>query len=226
MQILEIPLYIREVNISKARRIKYYEYGKKLPKAKKYQDITKYKYIAYPIFNNRKFLTDLTTNERVIANPKAAGTPKNVIINGQKIYNQEVGKHERAKILATIKESFKPYVEQLQPITKFPITITCELHDTIRESSSQNLWDVDNRSYPYVKAFQDCLTGNRGKNKKIIPDDNILFITQPPIPKFIPVKTSQERKLVFIIKEETDKRILNNKDYQIEIQNIYDKTIF
>jgi hypothetical protein len=226
MQTIEIPQYIREVNISKARRIRYYEYGKKPPKAKKYLDRTKYDYRLYPMLHNKKFLTNLETGERVVANPKSAGTPKNVTINGQKIYNQEIGKHQRGKLLSAIKENLKPYVEQLQPITKFPICIFCEIHDTIRESSSHNLWDCDNRSYPYIKAFQDCLTGDRGKSKQLIPDDNILFITQPPVPKFIPVSSSEERKLVFIITEEKDPRILKNKEYQNELKYIYDRKDF
>lgn len=226
MQIIEIPNYIREVNLSKARRIKYYELGKKPPKAKKYLDTTKYKYQKIAELGNKIYLIDLETMQRVVANPKAAGTPRNITINGQKIYNGEVGKHIRNKILSEIKDSFKPYINQLQTITKFPISITVEIHDTIRDSISHNLWDIDNRSYPYIKAFQDCLTGNRGRNKKIIPDDNVLYITQPPAPKFIPVKYSSERKLVFIITEETDKRIIKNVEYLQEQSDLYDKTDF
>ena len=220
MQKIEIPNYIRHIELSKKRQAKYYEKGKVIPKAKKYFDRALYDYKPYPGFGTRLFLTDLSTNERIVANPRAVGTPRILTINGQKIYNGEVNKQVRNKVLLEIKESFKPYIEQLTPIVKFPIKITCEFHDVIRDSGSGSLWDLDNRSWPYIKAFQDCLTGDRKKNKKILGDDNILYITQPPVPKFIPVDREEDRKLVFIIQEETDKRILNHKGYRAELQLI------
>jgi hypothetical protein len=112
-----------------------------------------------------------------------------------------------------IKNSFEPHINKLLEITKFPIKITLEIHDVIKEGESGQLWDIDNRSMPYIKAFQDCLTGNRGNCKQIIPDDNILFVSSSPAPKFIPVSDTQDRKLVFIIEEETDERITKNPHY-------------
>lgn len=212
-QILTIPKYIREVKLSNARTKKYYELGKTAPKAKKYHDKSKYDYQLIKGMKTRKFLIDLSTGERVIANPKAAGTPRVMTINGQQIYNGAVGKHTRNKLMMDIKAFFKEYVETLDPITDYPIKLTCELHDTIHAEGGTSLWDLDNRAMPYIKAFQDCLTGDRGKCKKIILDDNILFVTQPPIPKFIPVENTEDRKLVFIIEKETDKRITENKIY-------------
>ena len=225
MQIIEIPNYIRQVELSKARQVKYYELGKKLPKAKKYEDKTKYDFQEIPGFGIRKFLIDLHTKQRVIANPKAAGTARHVVINGQKIYNGEVDKHVRNKVLSEIKKSFIPYINQLDIILKFPIRIRCEIHDVIRENNGGSLWDLDNRSWPYIKAFQDCLTGNRNKDlllqcKKVIPDDNILYITQAPLPLFIPVNTEEERKLVFIIEEEVDPRILTHALFCEELKKL------
>jgi hypothetical protein len=225
MQIVEIPQYIRKVELSKARQVKYYELGKKMPKAKKYTDTKKYEYQQIPGFGLRKFLIDLQTKQRVIANPLAAGTARNVVINGQKIYNGEINQHTRNKVLSTIKASFIPYINKLEQITKFPITIRCEIHDVIRESSGNSLWDIDNRSYPYIKAFQDCLTGNKGRDcilkcKQVIPDDNILYITQAPVPKFIPVDKEEDRKLIFYIEEEIDERILNHVGFMEELQKL------
>ena len=106
-------------------------------------------------------------------------------------------------------------------VDEFPIRIDMEIHDIIRDENSNSLWDMDNRAWPYIKAFQDCLTGNKdkngnNKNKIIIPDDNILYITQPPIPLYIPVDDTYDRKIVFRLVEETDERILKHKAYQQE----------
>lgn len=219
---IEIPEYLRKVELSRSRNQKYYVAGKNTPKAKKYLDKEKY---DWKKIGDKTFLVDLETNEKVIANPKAAGTPRNLVINGQKIYNGEASKHIRNKVLSAIKESFSTYINKLSEIKEFPLTLELEIHDVIRENGSYSLWDIDNRSYPYIKAFQDCLTGNKDKtgkkrNKQIIPDDNILFITQPPVPKFIPVDDEKDRKLVFIIKKETDKRILNHKGYKQELKQL------
>ena len=224
-QTVEMPRYIRKVKLSEARLRKYFELGKKLPIAKKYADRTKY---AYQQWDNKKsYLVDLETKERVVANPRAAGTPRYITINGQKIYNGEASKHIRNKILSSIKKEMAPYIDKMDVVTEFPLIIEMELHDTIREESSKSLWDLDNRSWPYIKAFQDCLTGNKDKhgkrrNRQIIPDDNILFITTPPVPKFIPVDSEDERKLVFRILKETDKRILDHIDHKLQLKEEYD----
>ena len=220
---VEIPEYIRQVKLSDARMKKYYEKGKKAPKAQKYNDSTKYAWKRWS--NGKAYLTELANGERVIANPRAAGTPRLITINGQKIYNGEASKHIRNKILSAIKEQMAPYVNKLDPIglEHFPLKLELELHDIIREPSSHSLWDVDNRSWPYIKAFQDCLTGNRDKNgkkrnKQVIPDDNVLWITQPPVPKFVPVDKEEDRKLVFTIVKDTDKRIINHKGFQEQLK--------
>lgn len=209
---IEIPEYIRQVKLSQSRKAKYLEVGKKL--AKKYQDKNKYDFRPY---GPKLYLFNLETGERVIANPKAAGTPRIITINGQKIYNGEIHSHVRNKILSEIKTSFVPYIEKLDPIhaSMLPLACILEIHDVV----STPLWDVDNRSYPYVKAFQDVLTGNKDKNgiprnKVILEDDNVLFITQSPAPRFIPVEKESERKLVFILSKETDPRVINNKNYK------------
>ena len=216
---LEVPQYIRRVRIAQARRAEYYELGKKKIKAKKYLDQTKYGFRPFKVTRGGKltqvyFLTDLATGERVIKNPKSAGTPKDKLINGQDIYNQTIVQETRNKMLQEIKAFFTPFVNKLEPIdmTDLPVRIEVELHDTILEETSKKLWDVDNRFYMYGKAFQDVLTGNmlkgRARSKIILPDDNCLMISKPPSPLFIPVETPEERKLVFRIYKEDDPRIL------------------
>jgi hypothetical protein len=187
LQTIEIPLYIRKVKLSNSRKKKYYKKGGPAPKAKKYASLP-YQWVN---MLGGTFLCD-GEGERVIANPRAEGTARYMAINGQKIYNGECSPHVRNKVLSTIKESFQPYVNQMNDIIEYPISIVLEMHDTIREGGSGSLWDADNRAWPYVKAFQDCLTGNKDKTgkprcKQVIPDDNILFIPGPPATKFIHV---------------------------------------
>jgi hypothetical protein len=213
MQTVTIPNYIRKVKLSDARQKKYYEFGKKHPKAKGLQNKLKYNWEKWPGFGERKFLVDLSTKERVVVNSRSAGTPKYTVINGQKIYNGEINKFSRNKVMNGIKESFMPYINRMKKID-VPIRIEMEIHDVILEPNSSSLWDLDNRAGPYIKAFQDCLTGNNGKCKAVIEDDNILYITRCPAPVFIPVENADDRKLVFIIKEETDKRIVESKSFK------------
>lgn len=212
MQTFIMPEYIRRVKLSESRRTKYYELGKKIPKSAKYRDNSKYKYQEIKGYAKRRFLVDIATGERVIANPRAAGTPNWVVINGQKIYNGEVAGPIRNKMMKEIKAFMAPFIAKLDPIKDFPIRINMEIHDVIKEDG-YSLWDVDNRAWPYIKAFQDCLTGDRGNCKMVITDDNCMYITQPPVPLFIPVSDSKDRKLVFTITKETDKRVLTQKDY-------------
>jgi hypothetical protein len=218
---LEIPQYIRRVRLANARRAEYYELGKKKIKAKKFLDQSKYEFKPHKVVRNGAltnvyFLTDLATGARVIKNPVSAGTPKDKLINGQDIYNQTIVQESRNRMLQAIKASFAPFVNTLEPIDRddLPVRIEVELHDTILESSSKQLWDVDNRFYMYGKAFQDVLTGNKlkgvARSKIILPDDNCLVISKPPSPLFIPVQTPEERKLIFRIYKEDDPRILNS----------------
>lgn len=222
--IVEIPKYIREVKFSNSRMAKYYILGKSPhPTAKKYQDRDKYEWVK---IDKKTYLVEKATGQKVLANPKSCGTANIESINGQKIYNGATGQHYRNKIMGEIKTSFRPYIDALDPITdpnSFPLKIELEIHDTIRTGTGKSLWDADNRTWPYIKAFQDCLTGNKGKdgklrNKQIIPDDNILFVTQPPSVKFIPVEKEEDRKLVFKIQKETDERIIGNSNFMEELK--------
>lgn len=219
MQVVVIPKYIRRVKLSESRRTKYYELGKKIPKSAKYRDMSKYEYREIKGYKKRRFLVDKATGERVIANPRAAGTPNYVVINGQKIYNGEVAGPIRNKMMKEIKAFMAPFIAELDPITDFPIRINMEIHDVIKEDG-YSFWDVDNRAWPYIKAFQDCLTGDRGNYRKIIEDDHMMYITQPPIPLFVPVSNSEDRKLVFTITKEEDKRILTQEDFYKTLQEL------
>lgn len=213
---IEIPEYLRTVTLSQKRNPIYYDLGSKV-RAKKYLDNKRFQYRPHQVNSRMKLLlTDLKTGEAVVANPVSQGTPSVYTINGQGIYDQTLQKEQRNLVMQSIKAFFGSYVDTL-PEIHVPVRIYAELHDTIL-TPRKCLWDLDNRFYMYQKAFQDCLTGNKTKegiprNKVVIKDDNILFITQPPCPIYIPVSTQEERKLVFILCEEKDERIVKNEEY-------------
>lgn len=198
---IEIPVYIRTVRMSESRQKKFYIRGEKeLPK--KYTDTTKYTYkkrgLKYALYNN-------VDQEFVVANPKAQGTPKIELINGQAIYNGYISKWSRAKMMNTIKASFQPFINTMTPIKEYPLKITMEIHDLVSDPLCKGqLWDLGNRAFTYMKKFEDCLSGNklhsRPTTKQIIEDDNVTKIVGLEY-KFIPISNDESRKLVFIIEK-------------------------
>lgn len=173
--------------MSNARQKKYYERNKKtLPK--KYIDPKLFEYKKFP--SGKFLLCDKTTGLRVIANPKVHGTEKWKVINGQKIYNGEVDKWDRAKMISTLKDYFKPYVEKLSPILKFPLHITYHFYDNFQNNPLLEKKDLDNHSYIYGKCFQDVLT-----SCGIIKDDSTEYVNKITYT----YTESVDRKLVIII---------------------------
>ena len=192
IQEIVIPEYLTHVLLSKKRKTIYYSiHGKRKPPKK---------YLNNPSFtiDNKGYLRNRVTGDYVVANFRAAGTPKYQKINGQDFYSGFGSPHVRNKIVGEIKKFFKPFLRGIPKITEFPIQFEMELHTTIDEGN----WDLDNL-WVYTKCFQDVLV-----SMKIIPDDNIQFITKSGAPEFFPVKTPQERKIVYkIYKDERNLRI-------------------
>lgn len=216
-QIVEIPYYIKRVKLSNARRPKYFEKDastnkvkpKELPK--RYCNRDKYEWRKY---NGRNILFDSTTNERVVANPRAQGTPHYITINGQGIYNGKIKEHTRHKVMSEIKKSFKDGIETLKPIVDYPIILTIEVWDyPFTDETHANSWDLDNRSGPYLKGFQDSLTGNLGQFKQILTDDDVFHVTGFTV-KYVPIDDPKEFKLVFKLEEDLDPRLKQSKIYQ------------
>ena len=63
-------------------------------------------------------------------------------------------------------------------------------------------WDLDNK-WIYLKVFQDLIV-----NEKLIPDDNIKYVSKAASMEFFPVETTEERKLVFTITTDTREHTL------------------
>lgn len=211
---LTIPLYIRQYVKSKNIRAKYYQRGDKIP-----IKFTKETYLyAWKHFNviekgkkaSREFLVNKKTQEKIIANPHLVGTEKKVNINGQGIYNGNIQQHDRNNMIGQIKDSFRKEIQSLSSITRFPIRIDVYLFDTIIDDHFSNGqdWDLDNRFFPYGKAFADEL-----KRQGKIPEDNRYYITEPPHVIFVPVPDIEDRKFIIRIFKDNRPCIINDYLY-------------
>lgn len=187
---IEIPEFIEYVKMSNSRRATYYKPTDKLPK--KYQD---------PSFffdtKNRLCTSDGTP---IVRNARSAGTPRMKKINGQDFYAGSTRPVIRVKIVNAIKDSFRPYLHNVYkiPADKYPIQISCAMYDVPGKAD----WDLDNK-WIYLKVFQDLLV-----QMKIIPDDNIKYVSKAASMEFCPVETTEERKLVFTITSDDRKHTM------------------
>lgn len=150
------------------------------------------------------------TREKIIANPTQVGKPNYAIITGQDLYSQNYNEFTRNKIMDRIKESFVPYLKNIEPFRAEQYPIRCRLYifDTVKsmydntKDGSGRRWDIINRGYPYSKAMMDLITtGIAGENKitPLLYDDDRLHLIEDGGSVFIPIEDSNDRKLVFVL---------------------------
>jgi len=208
-----IPAYIRTYIKSNNVRAKYYEQGKKKIPLKycnkplfksqgtREPDNINFGFQPFNVVRQKQkkvllYLVDLKTGEKIIANPSRVGLPSVVNINGQAIYNGDIARFDRNNMINQIKDQFRTYLCTLTPIApeNLPIRIDCLVCDELADSLFLNGqdWDIENRFFPYAKAFHDLLV-----SLKIIPDDSVRYITEPAHPIFMPVPKTEDRKLIF-----------------------------
>ena len=134
---------------------------------KRYQDKTKYDFFEHKVTRGTVYrLCHISTKQPVIKNPIAVGTPKEIKINFQKIWNNEVTDHTRNKISTALKESYEDILSEVEPIGDgFPLKTFFIFH------TKEELQDIDNLSFLYIKTFHDALVGHG-----IIPDDKLKYI--------------------------------------------------
>jgi hypothetical protein len=193
---LEMEDYITHVQTSEKRRPKYYSSiagrGRvnKLPKRLEKEGYTVDKFGFY--INKEK--------ERVVANTRSVGTPKQISINSQVLY---VGKPwERVAMKNALEEFFLPYVNEM-PVFNFPIAMECELHI----NATYHTADLNNTGYIYEKVLTDVMV----KQGKIF-DDSIPYITKPgSSPLYVPIEEGEKRKLIYKIYKDKREEILQLK---------------
>lgn len=173
---VHIPDYITHVKLSSKRRAKYFMRGDNIPK----------KYLNSGCsFNSKNQLIDLD-GSLVIKNPRVAGTPSWKKINGQEFYQGMGNPIMRSKIIGAMKDFFRPYFDDIQPILHFPIAVELEIHDNPTDE-----FDIDNLSWVYTKVILDVMA-----EKGIIPDDNVNYITKSGGCQFVRTKEGQQKQLI------------------------------
>lgn len=172
-----IPQFITHVKMSNSRRPKYYTSSDRIPK----------KYHGYSFDTKGRLITP--DGEPILRNARSVNTPRMRKINGQEFYSGVTRPALRVKIVNGIKDSFRPYIQDVPKVKQFPVKILCELHDLPGRAD----WDLDNK-WIYCKVFQDLLV-QEGR----LPDDNIKFVSQAAAMEYYPVEDEQDRKLVFHI---------------------------
>lgn len=147
----------------------------------------------------------------IVANHTKAGKPRMYLIKGQDIYSGNLREHMRGFVMDQIKECYYPYIKDMKPIDIYPVKISCEVHDTIKNNYAKNekdefggRWDIDNLVYPYLKAFPDLLV-----REGILVDDDRLHLPSSIHAEFVPIDKHENRKLVFTI-EKDERECLKN----------------
>ena len=235
MQLIQqvvIPEYIIRVKMADARRKRYY--SKKSKKTwnydkleGKYEPITQdydgppYKLPApksklikvytgeYEWYNN--YLRDVETQQRIVANPGKAGEPRYRKLSGNDFASGYGSPHIRAKLVRKLKDFYRPYVREMNPITEFPIWVDWHIYTTIPD----RLFDLSNFWF-YYKYFEDCLFEDEDQDgndiEPIIPDDNVKYVTKPgTAPILHPIQNWENRKFIFKFYHD-DRAILRNHE--------------
>ncbi len=191
-----IPQYITHVQLAKARKAKYFKKGTATAKKR----AAKYKHKMYT-WNKQGFLVT-PSGERVVANSKSAGTPRFLKINGQQLYSGNMNAMVRSKVVNEIKDFMATYVKDIEPMS-VPIRVESDLYAPLAAKN----WDLDNQ-WIYHKCFLDALV-----NAGVIPDDNVMFVTQAPAFRFFPVEHKEDRAIVYRLIEEDRPEILEHGAY-------------
>lgn len=196
---VEIPDFITQIQVSKARKNLYYEMAGKYPvpasKAKHISPLGKCKYYWDQHNIGKKslrLLTDINTKLPVLKNSLVAGKPKFQQIKGNAFYSGFGSFHQRIMIIDAIKDQVKNYFN-INPVNTndFPIRLEFIIYNEFNVKNSNGKFitqDGDNMFYPYTKSIQDLM-----RDMNIIPDDNLYYIRKSSW-EFIPDK--KVKKLV------------------------------
>lgn len=183
-----INSYPTRVLISKSRRTKYFKEGdKKIPE--KYKN-RRYEFIPQKQGSKLvKLLTDMVSLEPIVKNPKAAGTERYQVINGNEMFARS---HEqiRNKVVNHLKDVFAANIAAAGEVTfEKPVKISM----IMRTQFGQATWDVDNM-WIYHKCFMDALT-----DAGVIKNDNVIHVRRAGGTEFIPIREEETPSMEFNI---------------------------
>lgn len=184
---ITIPEYIQRIKLSESQRIKYFHKNSGRGKVKKEIEKVpkKYKAVGYDL---EDYIVN-ENNQRIIANPKAAGASKYAPINGQIFYSGKGGHFTRNKIVRELHLYYTEYLKDHLPFLdrEYPIVIQMNWFCPYSYQTPDNF----NMAFAYFKAFEDTLT-----ELKLIHDDEVRYVTGS-FPIYTPVDKLEDRKLVF-----------------------------
>lgn len=184
---IHIPDYLRELQVSKTRRPKYYKNPKKVPK--QYKDDSRYVFKDGKLYDKEKKLFPC-------ANINLLEKPRYVRINGNDIMRM----HSRvwSKIVLVLHEMFSNAIKaQVTREDALKIPFPWKIGLEFRTQHGYADWDIDN-PWIYEKCFHDAL-------KKVMGfDDSILKITNGGEKKFRPVRSFETRSIVATITTDTE----------------------
>jgi hypothetical protein len=179
---VEIPDYIERIQLSKKRRPRFYQKGDNIPK--------RFRDERFFNFNHRGFLVNVQTDEKILANPRAAGTPREKKISGQDIWSG-MDHHLRSKIARELKAYFtdkyrKSRIKGLKR-SMYPIGVCMDFYKPIGEGD----WDLDNHALIYRKCSLDALKG-------YIEDDSVVYVREIPT-RYFPIDAGEQTKIIITI---------------------------
>lgn len=183
---IHIPDYLRELQVSKTRRPKYYKNPDKIP--------TRFKTSRYTFKNGK--LYDTESKLYPCANINLLEKPRFVRINGNDIMRMHP--QTWAKIVLALHEMFSDAIKaQVTREEALKIPFPWKIGLEFRTHHGYADWDIDN-PWIYEKCFHDAL-------KKVMGfDDSILKITNGGEKKFRPVRSFETRSIVATITTDTE----------------------
>jgi hypothetical protein len=199
---LELPEYPISAITSKAKRPKYYSSVPGRGRVNKLPKTLEKK--GYSI-DLEDYYVD-KNGERVVANTRTAGKPGTLPINAQIFY---VGKpFQRMAIKNFLTEYLTPYVKKMKKID-YPVYIESEVHAMYEH----RLMDMNNVGYVWDKILTDIMV-----SEGVLVDDDPLYVTRPgSAPLYIPVKTFEDRKLVFRFYKDNRKEIQELRQLKLKV---------
>lgn len=171
------------------------------------------------------YLIEADSKKRVLANPLTAGTPRWARVNFQDLYSGNMNQFTRAKMMQELKDFFRPYIADLPVIENYPLRMTLEIvdtvkniHDNSKDGDYGQAFDVDNRGIIYFKCLLDLLV-SEGK----IKSDDRMYVTQAGGALFTPLPTNNDDDRCLILHIDRDDRevITHNqyyKNFKYELQ--------
>jgi hypothetical protein len=143
----------------------------------------------------KEALFNTVTNEFVLKNPRTAGTPRILPINGQDFWSSGEGQQwNRSKLKEFLYDYYASRIVQQLPEGIWApkgsfIHLEYIFYFPFKIYEANDVQDLDNHSYPYVKVFKDVL-----QTLGVIKGDDFRYV-RGDYSRYMEVETEEERRL-------------------------------